>query len=426
MKKIQKLLLGGFVLRFVLSFLTWHPDLNNHVDWGIRFWEYGPAYFYKANVWNFTWPNQPPGTIYIFAVVRKVFELVFSFFWFINTHVPAFPSNIMIYFQFNLYQEMLKLPSIFCDLGIAFLIYKILINKDWFKGKNIAVFGASLYLFNPAIWYNSSIWGQTDSIINFFALLAFYLLLNRKLSWAILFLALSFYIKASLLIFLPIFAIVAYKQKHSMVEWAKAVCLTAVVIAVATLPFSKTEPFEWLYKLYIDKVFGQQLEIITANAFNLWAAVAGIHERPQTTLLGPLTYQLWGEILFGLFYIPILYFVYKAKTVSTVFWGLALSGLASFMLLTNMHERYLYPAFPAFTILVAQNRKLLWSYIIISIIYVLNLYNFWWFPRIEVLVQIMSAGNRVAPRVLGLTNFLIFLWIYSKSNILKTLKLKLK
>jgi Gpi18-like mannosyltransferase len=419
MGKIQKLFLTGFILRFILSFSTWHPDLNNHVDWGIRFWQYGPAFFYKANVWNFTWPNQPPGTMYLFALVRKLFELVFNFFWFINIHVPAFPSNIMIYFQFNLYQEMLKLPAIFCDIGIAYIIYKILSNKDWFKGQNVALYGAALYLFNPAIWYNSSIWGQTDSIINFFAFLSFYLLLKRKLTSSVLFLALSFYIKASLLIFLPIFAIAAFKQKFTILEWTKAIVLTVVVVGVATLPFSKTEPFGWLYKLYVDKVFGQQLEVITANAFNLWAAIAGIHEKPQTLLLGPLSYQIWGEILFAIFYLPILYFLYKTKQTTSVFWALALSGLASFILLTNMHERYLYPAFPALTILVAQNRKLIWSYFVISAIYVLNLYNFWWYPRIEVFVDILSAMDRLLPRILGFINFVLFLWLYSKSQVFK-------
>ena len=27
----------SIVIRVVLSFIGWHPDVNNHVDWGIPF-----------------------------------------------------------------------------------------------------------------------------------------------------------------------------------------------------------------------------------------------------------------------------------------------------------------------------------------------------------------------------------------------------
>jgi len=183
MKSINKILLSFFVFRFALSFITWHPDLNNHVDWGIRFWQYGPGFFYKANVWSFTWPNQPPGTIYIFAGIRKLFEAVFSFFWFLNVNIPPFPSNIMLFFETNLYQTLLKLPYILADLGIAYLVYLIL--KELKLGKG-AVWGAVFFLINPVVFYNSVIWGQTDSLVNFLALLSFWFLFKKRLTLALM------------------------------------------------------------------------------------------------------------------------------------------------------------------------------------------------------------------------------------------------
>ena len=162
------IILISLSLRIFISFLVWHPDLNNHIDWGIRFFEYGASKFYapESNVWSFTWPNQPPGTMYMFAGIRKVFEFVFNFFWQININVPAFPSIIISYFETNLYPALLKLPAILSDFGIAYLIYKWT-NKKW---------AGILWLVNPIVWYNSAVWGQYDAVINFFALLAFYLL----------------------------------------------------------------------------------------------------------------------------------------------------------------------------------------------------------------------------------------------------------
>lgn len=411
MSKIFKILLLAFVFRFILAFLIWHGDVNNHLDWGIRFWEYGPKEFYSANVWSFVWPNQPPGTIYIFAGIRKLFEFLFSFFWFLNVKIPIFPSNIMFFLETNLYPALLKLPSILADLGIAYLIYRFL--KD-IKKEKLGILGATIFLLNPVIWYNSSLWGQTDAVVNFFALLAFFLLLKRKLLLATVSLVLSFYIKASLLIFIPIFLIVAIRQKYKIVEVVKATSLPLVIVGILTLPFSGANPFGWLWEIYAKKVFAEQLQLITANAFNIWAFVAGIHAKPQTLLLGPLSYKLWGTLLFGTSLIPALYLVWKKQDLKSVFWSLSAISFSSFMLLTNMHERYLYPFFPVFTIVAALNKRFLTLYWSVSGISLLNLYNFWWYPRINVIIDFLSFGNRVVPRILGLMNFGFFTYFYSK------------
>lgn len=409
MKTVYKILLVAFILRFCFSFVHWHPDVNNHIDWGIRFWQYGPEQFYKANVWSFTWPNQPPGSIWLFAAVRKIFEAVFAFFWFINVNIPLFPSGIITFFESNLYPALLKLPGILADIGIAWLIYKIFAAE---AKEKIGIFGAAAFLVNPASWYNSTIWGQTDSVVNFFALFAFALLLKKKLLWAIAALLGSFYIKASLLLFLPIFVVVLLRQRYTARKLLVAMGVPFLVIGLLTLPFSQTEPYTWLYNLYKDKVFTQQLQVITANAFNVWATLTGVHERPHELLLGPFSYKVWGWLFFGLAALPAVYLVFKKQDKTSVFWSLTIVSFSAFMLLTNMHERYLYPLFPVFTILAADNRKLLPLYVAISGIHLVNLYNFWWFPKVEVLVSLLAAWDRLLPRILGLATFLLFVFLY--------------
>lgn len=411
MKTIFKVLFAAFIVKLVVSFLVWHPDVNNHVDWGIRFWQYGPAKFYSANVWSFTWPNQPPGTIYMFAGVRKLYEVVFEFFSYLHFSLKVFPGSILLYFEQNLYPALTKLPAILADLGIAYLIYKI-VTVELGSGKRVGVIGAVVFLINPVTWYNSTVWGQYDSVINFLSLLAFYLLLKKKLIPAVLAISISLYIKASLLIFLPVFAVVALKQKYDLKKWVGAIATTFVVIGFITLPFSRSEPFTWLFNLYKDKVFTNQLQVITANAFNIWAFITGINEQPQALPFLGLTYQYWSYILFALFYIPILIFVYKKQNFKSIVWSLALVAFSSFMFLTNMHERYLYPLFPYLTILVAMSQIGNWYYWFISFISLLNLYNFWWVPRIFLLVDFLSRNSRLAPRILGAVNFLLFVFLF--------------
>ncbi len=403
--KLLYLFLLAFLFRLVLSFIVWHPDVRNHMDWGIRFFQYGPSGFFSpnANVWNFTWPNQPPGTIYIYAATRKLFEFVFSIFWSINTHIPPFPSIVMFFLEDNLYPAMLKLPSIFADLGIAYLIYKVISNKK------LAKIAATIFLFNPVIWYNSAVWGQTDALVNFFAFWSFYLLTRKKLTLAILIMAISIYIKISLLIFIPVFVILIIKQNHPFKNILYSVLLSAIFIGIITLPFSHSEPFSWLYWLYTKKVLTNQLQVITANAFNIWAALTGIHEQPHTKIFILFSYQIWGYLFFSLAFIPALYLFWKKKSEDLIWWVLAITAFSSFMFLTNMHERYLFPLFPYLTIIAIKNKKLLPIYALISIIGLLNLYNFWWTPKIEIIIQFLSFGDRLMPRILGVLSFICYL-----------------
>ncbi|KKR11462.1 MAG: hypothetical protein UT39_C0007G0027 [Candidatus Woesebacteria bacterium GW2011_GWA1_39_21] len=404
-KRFRLIILAALILRIFLSFLTWHPDVNNHVDWGIRFWQYGAKDYYSANVWSYTWPNQPPGTIYIYAGITKLYDFVFSIFWWINLKIPLFPSDVIFYLESNLYPALLKLPSMLADLGIAYLIYKSVADKK------IARFGVVLWLVNPIVWYNSSLWGQTDSLIAFFVFLAFYLLKKNKPELSLLSYALSVYIKVSLLIFIPIYVYLFIKEKYKPTIYVKSVILVLLVVVGLTVPFAKGNPLVWLYDLYQNKIFAQQLQVITANAFNIWTTIASIHEKPQTLYLGPLTYRMWGTLSFILSYLVLIFFFIKSKA-KDVYFTLSLIAFSSFMLMTNMHERYLYPFFPFFTAVTVSNKKLLKVYIIVSIISLLNLYNFWWYPKISFIVGFLSFSDRLMPRILGFVMFLIYLYLF--------------
>lgn len=412
--KILILLLVALAFRLVISFFGYHNDLLNHTDWGIRFWQYGPAKFYSANVWSFTWPNQPPGSIYMFAGTRKLYEGIFGLFSYLHFQLHIFPGSILLYLEKNLYSVMVKLPSVLADLGIAWLIYKVVYELT--KKNKLSVVAMAVWLFNPVSWYNSAVWGQSDAVINFLAFLAFYLLVRKKLLWAVFLFASSLYIKASLLIFGPVFLVAALRQNYSISSWIKSVLVTLLAIGIFTLPFAGGEPFSWLFNLYVDKIFVDQLHSITANAFNLWGAIKGISATPElfpdsAHFLG-LTYQIWGFILFAIFYIPSLWIVYKKQSMESVVWSCAVAAFASFMLLTNMHERYLYPLFPYFTVLLIANMNLVFNYIAVSLIHFLNLYNFWWFPSIPGLKDFMTARAGLFPRFLSGIAFMLFTFFY--------------
>ena len=412
-KKFFYIILAALLLRLIIALLPTpvHTDLRNSLDWGTRFWQYGSKHFFESNVWSFDWPNQPPGTILLYAGIRKLFELFYSFFWFLNVSIPVFPSNSMFYFEREFIYFVAKIPTILADFGIAFLIYKIILKLS---DKKKAQIGALLFLLNPVIIYNSVVWGQYESVNNFFAVFAFYLLFRKNLNWAIVSLIISLYIKISLLIYVPVFLIVALVQKYKARKYLTATVVTVVTVFLLFLPFSKNNTFFWIYDFYKSKVMTEQLQLITANAFNIWAAIKGIHARPHDLLFGPLPFKIWGYILFFLSYIPVLFILAKKKDITSVFWSLSIVTLSSFMLLTNMHERYLYPFFTTFIVVAVLEKGAAIYYYLLSAINVLNLYNFWWIPKIDLLIRLLSYQDRLATRILGLGSFMIYIAMYKK------------
>ena len=200
---VKRLLLFAFLLRLALVLLAdYHPDLINHLDWGERFWDYGPRAFYSQSIWRASWPNQPPGTIYLFAFLMKLYQKLFSLAWWLNLKIALFPSFIFPFLEKKLPVIMVKLPFILADLALGWLIYQ-LVAKELGRQRS-ARWASGLFLFNPALIYNSTIWGQTDSLINFLALLSFWAMIKRCYFWAAFTFCLSLYFKLSLIIWAPV------------------------------------------------------------------------------------------------------------------------------------------------------------------------------------------------------------------------------
>lgn len=406
---MKKILLLALVFRLLLSFGPYHPDLGNHLDWGIKFWEIGPHKFYENLFWQVSWPNQPPGTMYLFAGLQKVYEGIFSVIWWLNLKIPAFPSGLVPFLEDKLYVSLVKLPSIFSDLGIAFLIYRFL--KE-FKNKKIGTLAAGIFLFNPVIWYNSSVWGQTDAIINFLVLLSFYFLWRKKIFPGVFFFFLSLYFKGSLLIFLPVFLIFFWKSEP--VWWKRVVYLISqpVIFAYLSWPFVRwMSPLPWMYHLYRDRIFGHQGNMLTANAFNLWAFIFGVDfSRDDLGVFLSLTYKKWGMITVGLFVIPVfLRLVIKKIDLGTIFASLAIIAFSCFVFMTNMHERYLYPVFPYLTILIFVFSSLKWFYWVLSGIFLLNLYHLWFVPNSSILPLVYTPFS---VKLFSLVNIGLFFYLF--------------
>lgn len=407
---LLKILLLALLIRLSVLPIGYHSDQKYLVDWGRKFAEYGDKFYWGSN-WQEVWPNQPPGTIYISYISNKLYDLVYSLTWNINIKFKTFPSGIVSWLEISGPYQILKLFYILSDLILGIIIYK-LINKIS-NNPSLGKLGLMLFIFNPSVIYNSSVWGQTDSLVNLFSTLGIYFFLQNNLFFGLLSLILSIYIKPSLLTILPgIIIFILVKYRKGLLKLIIDLCVCILIIAILSFPITPTNkrPLTFLFYIYKDTVFKQQLPVKTANAFNLWGLIYGFNPQHDFIKLGPLTYQNWGLIFGGSIYLVLCLIQIKRKPNSRVLlWSLMLQSFTSFVFFTRMHERYLYPTIVIFSILVPLYIGRLKLFIILSAIHFVNLYHLWWVPMFPLVKYLISDTFFTLGRVMSV--FLVLIYI---------------
>ncbi len=376
-KKLILVFILAFILRIGLVGIAHHGDLNNNISWGNLAFERGLVNYYEGEDWPYSAPNQPPLYILLFTAVRAVS-------WFFDVNM----------------EWLVKIPGILADLGIGYLIYKI--TKRWWL--------AAVWLFNPVSWYNSSVWGQTDAIVNLLGLAAVLALLDKRLLSFSVLMTLSFLFKGSLLIFVPVLLFVAIRQKHTLSTWLKAGISSLLAVVTTSLWFHpQTNFFVWLFNLYQERILPGEIGYLTANAFNFWWLVDPGKTLDSTVYFG-LPARVWGFVVVGIGLVGIIYWLSRKKVESKrLFLSLAIASLLTFLFLTRIHERYLYPFFPYATILLTIAPAMVLPYIILSLTHLLNLYHLFWAPSIPVLESLYTYSW--FPMTLSIINLGIFVYL---------------
>jgi hypothetical protein len=150
---------------------------------------------------------------YLLAEIHNKTKLIpATFIIYFGKQVPKDPLlNTFGYFM------LLKLPNVLADLGIGVIVYRLI--KDITKNSRKALFGFVLYLFNPLTIFLSSVWGQSESLITFFGLLAFVLPFYKKAWLSLPMLFISLYLKPNWVVLLPLYLMVLYFQNISPRRW---------------------------------------------------------------------------------------------------------------------------------------------------------------------------------------------------------------
>lgn len=303
------LLGAGFLLRVVIApiFEGHFNDLSYFSSWAIAAAKGFHNFYIDNEVLHY-----PPLYIYILSLIGK---LMGGGRW----------LDIIL----------LKLPSIFADLGTAWLLFHF---SKRYMSRKMGLLVAGFYLFNPAVWLNSTIWGQIDSLLTIFILAALIMLVNGRIVVSAVLFAAAVLLKPQGIIFLPLLLFELIRKK-SLRDFVLAFLCSIAVTAMLVLPFSG-DPL-WLFKKFLTTA--AYYPYASLNAFNLFALLGGNMTVDSTVLCG-FSYQTWGTIFLVLLVLLCAFLYFKGRTEDAAFVVALLLITGVFVLSVRMHERYLFPA----------------------------------------------------------------------------------
>lgn len=321
-------------MRIGLAFWgTYQLDHNTFIAWGRKLSEVGYSQFYSTG-----WSDYLPGYLYALKFLAGIEQ---SF---------LIPTELLF-----------KLPAIIADIVVAAIIYGAV--KQNHKEK-YALLASAVFLFNPAVFANSTLWGQVDILSSLFSLGSVVFLGNIS---SPIMLAIGGSIKPQAAMTLPILLALMLRNKWRVEKILTYVLTVALVFALIFLPFNgQGNLFLFIYDRIMVTL--NQYPYGSVNAFNFW----GLWGFWKSDLEGIITHKTIGNSI--VIFFSIISFIKVYKDESKKYIALAFLFFVNFMFLTRMHERHLLPLFAPLAIAFIANNYYRIVYVITSITYGANLY----------------------------------------------------
>jgi len=342
---VAVLLLLGLGVRLLISNNPgFAADVMQHKSWAESLYDHGLSSFYDN-----TRSNLPPMFIYLLYLMSFPME--------------KFPDYAFMF---------LKLPGMIVDVLISITIY-IAVKRKFNTSEvinNAPIICMSLFLFNPAVIFDSAVWGKwDDALVSFFLLLTVCYYNTYKVGG---FYVLAIYSKLQGLIFAPILFRVSNLHR----------VIIPLVITAAVLLIPLREQLVAMY--YYVKGSFDLFPHTTVNAYNFWWllnwnnwTLDWWHSPLDTDVYFITTPKYYGILVYLLIAALLNIFLRKYRyNFRSLCFASFFIYLTFFMFFTRMHERYMYYTLPFLALLaaLANNRKYLYVYILLSMTVFLNIY----------------------------------------------------
>lgn len=340
----------------------------------------------------------PPFLINVLAVVGKAYRTV--------THEIQVSAPSFLY--------ALRTPAVLADVITALIVFALVRRHG---GTRLAIVALVAYGLSPAIAYTSGWIGQFDSVYSLFLLLALLAVGTGHPVLAGICFALALLTKLQAGAILPIVAVALWRREGWSGLWrasAGAAATTAVVGATYIAAGNVPEVID-----AVTDSFGFY-PYLSFGAFNFWLVAGWIAvglkngRYPDTaTLWLNLTPRDLGLLLLAVTTALIAYRIWRHPSLERITIGAAIQVFAFFLLATEMHERYIFPALPLLAIWLGR-RLPTFLYIALSATYFVNFYVLFWSWQPLGYLLWLDGWSQVLVAVINCVLFGLALWWYPR------------
>lgn len=361
-------------------------DMGGYTAWSNYLAEFGPSQLYGSSGFHIVYAPFFQYFLWLTGEIRKLFSL--------NTATHGY---------------LIKLWSVIFEFIGAWLLIKL--AQKYNKPKQGLIAGL-LYVSNPGVFVNSSVWGQFDSIPATMLLGVLYLFENKKSNLAALLFLLAVLTKPQSGLLLPVVLALYFKDFHF--EWksisrlvvglASGIVLYLLIVMPFYVPTSKAgrlpgfiDPFYWLFDLYFRSI--KDYPFATANAFNLWTLLGGQIKEDTLPFLG-MNYFWWGNLLliFSLIFAFVCLIKGKANLYAIAYFSF-LVQFSTFFFMTKMHERYLLPSIIFITLCTLFDKQHILTATLLSLcvlcnhlyLYIISFSERYWLDRFDGIALFFAA-----------------------------------
>ena len=364
-------LLLALVVRLPLvatpGFIT---DVQDYVIWSYKLTHYGlgSAYVVVDGLWI---ADYPPGLLYVFQAVGRVYQALFApdFLYPVSAGEPALravTTNAALLAD-PVHRTLLRMPAVLADLLTGSLVFVLARSKT--TERNAWLVSIS-YLFNPAVLYNSGLYGQTDAVHTLLVVLALAMVEVARAGWGFFALAVAGLTKPQALVFGPLALFRAFQRQRwrGLVRAGTGgllglVAVMAPMVASGALSGAVAQ---------LRSTVGHHA-VLSANAHNLWWLVMGgkIGIEDTALSLGGVSYRAAGLLLLAAAYGLALAGLLR-KPSSESWMAAAYVAFAFFVLPTEIHENYGFAVLALLAIAIATQKCAIGLYLVLTLTSVVN------------------------------------------------------
>jgi dolichyl-phosphate-mannose-protein mannosyltransferase len=345
--------LGGALLVHLLLMPApgWERDGYWFVTWMRTAVEHG-----VSRVAEIVWCDYPPGYLYVLKGTGLL--------WIALTGLPI-PSDGALAARF-----LIKLVPALADLTTAWVLYRMAVPR---VSRAAALVILAAYAYNPAMLFDSAVWGQVDSVLSLLVLAAVWAVCARRFALGGALAVAAVLVKLQAVVLLPALLLVAFSLDGLVAIFtaARGAALAALVLLLPFFLANRMGPL-------IDTMLGAsgRYPYISMNAHNVWWLVGGAGSMWLSDAMrlgnGLLTYHTLGTVMLGVATLLILWrlwrelFIRHGDALPALLEACALQALAFYLFPTEMHERYVVPLLVFLAALCIWRPRCWWFYGIAS------------------------------------------------------------